>query len=125
MKKFLLILAIWASSEGLANAQSVATPGRAPRLETGAAASAHTLIGSAPRLGPVSGRTGTVNVPMDVTRNSVVPLHLVQGRTVSPRPPTLLDRLAQLLPFAARAGASVIAPEAVILHDSLPNITIK
>jgi hypothetical protein len=125
MKRIFVILAIWALSEGLANAQNVATPGRAPRLETGAAASANTLIGSAPRLGPVSGRTSTVNVPVDVTRNSVVPLHLVQGRTVSPRPPTLLDRLAQLLPFAARTGASVVAPEAVILHDSLPNVTIK
>jgi len=94
-------------------------------LETGAASSASALLGSVPRLGSVTGRTTVVNVPVDVTRNSVVPLQLVQRQAVSPRQPTLLDRLRQLLPFATRTGAAVVAPEAVILHDSLPEITIK
>lgn len=107
------------------SAQSVATPGQAPRLETGAAASAGALLGSVPRLGSVTGRTTVATVPVDVTRNSVVPLQLVQPQVVSPRQPTLLNRLRQLLPFATRTGAAVVAPEAVILHDSLPEITIK
>ncbi|MCS7161391.1 MAG: hypothetical protein RMJ19_13040, partial [Gemmatales bacterium] len=118
-----LMIAVLTSANVLG--QSTIPVGSAPRLLMSGQGAAVPTIGSAPRLGNFSHSGPTVFTPVDITRNSVIPLSFVQRTAFQPHQPTFLDRLGQLLPFAAKTGAALVAPEAVIIHDSLPNVTIK
>ncbi|MCS7166118.1 MAG: hypothetical protein RMI91_12520 [Gemmatales bacterium] len=106
-------------------AQVTIPVGSAPRLNvTGQGATVPT-IGAAPRLGQFSPTAPTIFVPVDVASQSIIPVTAVQRNVFRPRQPSFLDRLSRLLPFATKTGASFVAPEAVFLHNSLPNVTIK
>ncbi|GBD36772.1 hypothetical protein HRbin36_01900 [bacterium HR36] len=120
-----MILGLMLASAGATWAQNAITVGNAPRLNVSGQGTVVPTIGAAPRLGSVTPSAGPVFVPVDVASRSVVPLTAVQPTAFRPRQPSILDRLAQLLPFAAKTGATIVAPEAVILHDSLPSITIR
>lgn len=124
MRRITLCLLLISVNTGLALGQNAITVGNAPRVNVTGHGTVPT-IGSAPRLGSAIGATQTNFVPVDVTRNSVVPLTVVNPAAFRPHQPSLLERLSQLLPFATKAGSAVIAPEATIIRDTLPNVTIK
>jgi hypothetical protein len=124
MRQKLLAILVVGVSVNVAWSQNTVTVGNAPRLNVSGGATVPT-IGSAPRLGSFSSSGTPTFVPVDVTSNSVVPIAAMQRTAFRPHQPTILERLASMLPFAAKTGATIVAPEAVILHDNLPNITIK
>lgn len=125
MKRLVLSLLWLTLGSGAIFGQNPVGIGSAPRLDVSGQGTVVPPIGAAPRLGPTNGPISPVFVPVDVTRNSVVPLAVVQRTAFRPHQPSILDRLAQLLPFATKSAARVVAPEAVLIHESLPNLTVK